>query len=265
MCRPVGGGPVSSNLVIAPMLVRQAANALQILEYFAERLRPANAAEIADDLGWPRSSTFKLVGTLAAKGYLYEPRGRGNYYPSPRWLVLAEKVARAEPLPAELHRLVQDLAAATGETTALVAPAGVHAMFVDVEESLQPVRYFARVGDRVPIHASSAGRALLAQMSAEERDSLYRKIDFKPYSPTAPMSAERVEADLAEAAARGYHQSNSEYTPDLAGVALPIPWRERRLSIVVVGPKSRCLEQRPAMAATVAAHLAGLQLGTAAN
>jgi IclR family transcriptional regulator, acetate operon repressor len=243
------------------MLVRQAANALQILEYFAERLKPASAAELADDLDWPRSSTFKLIGTLASKGYLYEPQARGGYYPSPRWLELAEKVSRADPLPAELHRLVQDVQAATGETTCVTAPAGVSAIFVEVEESLQSVRYFARVGERVPIHASSAGRALMAQMTPEERESLYRKIDFQTYSPTTPMSPERVEADLAEAVARGYHQSNSEYTPDLAGVAMPLPFAERRLSIVVVGPVSRCLERRPQMAATLGAHIAALKPG----
>ena len=50
------------------MIVRQAANVLEILEYFAKRLRPATAAEMAEDLGWPRSSTFKIVATLASKG-----------------------------------------------------------------------------------------------------------------------------------------------------------------------------------------------------
>src|SRR3546814_2759018 len=98
------------------MIVRQAANALEILEYFARRLKPATPAEIAEDLGWPRSSTFKLVGTLASKGYLYEPRARGGYYPSPRWLVLAEAVASAEPLPDQYQRLAQDLMRATGAT-----------------------------------------------------------------------------------------------------------------------------------------------------
>src|SRR3546814_2464188 len=109
------------------MIVRQAANALEILEYFARRLKPATPAEIAEDLGWPRSSTFKLVGTLASKGYLYEPRARGGYYPSPRWLVLAEAVASAEPLPDQYQRLAQDLMRATGETVAVSAPAGIHA------------------------------------------------------------------------------------------------------------------------------------------
>ncbi|MBO9499170.1 MAG: IclR family transcriptional regulator [Novosphingobium sp.] len=240
------------------MTVRQAANALQILEYFAERRRPASSAEIADELGWPRSSTFKLIATLAAAGYLYEPGARGGHYPSPRWLELAEKVAEGDPLAPELQRLVRDVMQESGETVAISAPAGIHAMFVDVAESRQPVRYFAQVGDRVPIHASSAGRALLAQMSGEERQALYRKIDFARYSPTTPMTPQAIEADLAEASARGWHQSNAEYTPDLAGVSMSLPYGRRRLSIVVVGPVSRCLDRRPEIAAMLARHVKAL-------
>ncbi len=106
--------------------------------------------------------------------------------------------------------------------------------------------------------ASSAGRALLAQMPLLDRQSLYRKIDFTRYSDTTPMSAEGIEADLAEASARGYHQSNAEYTPDLAGVAMPLPHPGRRLSIVVVGPVSRCLDRRSETAKLLARHLARL-------
>lgn len=240
------------------MTVRQAENALQVLEYFAERRRPATAAEVAADLGWPRSSTFKLLGTLTARGYLYEPHSRGAHYPSPRWFELASAVAQADPLPVAVQRLMRDVAAATGETTAISAPAGLFAMFVAVQESRQPVRYSAQVGDRVPIHASSAGRALLAQMPRDERDALYRKIDFTAFSATTPMSQQAIEAELATAAERGWHQSNAEYTPDLAGVAIPLPTDGRKLSIVVVGPVSRCLERRASTAAVLREHVRGL-------
>lgn len=240
------------------MYVRQAANALEILEYFARRLKPATPAEIAQDLGWPRSSTFNLVSTLASKGYLYEPAARGGYYPSPRWLTLAETVHRAEPLPVELQRLAHDVMRETGETTVISAPAGAWTTFVHVEESRQPVRFFAQVGDRAPIHASSAGRALLAQATPEERRKLYGKIDFVRYSPTTPATPEAVEAELAAAETRGYHQSNAEYTPDLAGVALPLPTPSRRLSILVVGPVSRCLERRPQTAELLKRRIAAL-------
>lgn len=235
------------------MQVKQAANVVELLEFFAMRGKPATLAEIADGLNWPRSSTFNLVGTLVTKGYFYEPWARGGYYPSPRWLAITQAIGDNDPLPDELRRLADDIAAETGETTAIGSASGLHVIFLHARESRQPIRYFAEVGTRVPIHASSAGRAILGQMSKGERDALYRKLPFEKYSGTTPMSIESIEAELRAAAERGYHQSDSEYIPDLAGVALPLSAGGKRLSIVVAGPVSRCLERRPDTAAIMLA------------
>jgi len=237
------------------MHVKQAANVIELLEYFAKRLKPATMAEISDDLGWPRSSTFNLVGTLAELGFLYEPRTRGGYYPGPRWSDLSRTITDAEPLPDSLLRIVANVAAETGETTAIGASAGTNAMLLHVVESTQPIRYFARVGDRVPIHASSVGRALLAQYGQDERYSLYNKVNFQRFSETTPIDAAAVEAELAAAAARGYHQSLSEFVPDLAGVAVPVIADHRRLSLVVAGPVGRNIGRRGELGAILRRHL----------
>ncbi|NYZ14566.1 IclR family transcriptional regulator [Azospirillum sp. RWY-5-1] len=247
------------------MSVRQAANVLELLEYFSQRRRPATLAEIADDLGWPRSSTFNLIGTIVEKGYLYEPRPRAGYYPTPRWLKLVQTITDAEPLPEAAHRLVVEIAAETGETTAIAALSGVSAMFLDVAESTHSVRYHAQIGDRVPAHASSAGRAILAQLAPEARQALYRKLAFERYSETTPMTVDAIESELRLAEERGYHQSHSEYIPDLAGVSFPLRIGDRRLSVVVAGPVSRCLDRRPRIAQTmrsaITSHEAGLAAG----
>ncbi|MBP2228925.1 IclR family transcriptional regulator [Azospirillum agricola] len=251
------------------MSVKQAANVLDLLEYFSQRLRPATLAEISDDLGWPRSSTFNLVGTIVEKGYLYEPRPRAGYYPTPRWLNLVQRVSDAEPLPEAAHRLVADIARETGETTAIAALSGEFAMFMHVVKSNHSVRYHAEVGDRVPAYASSVGRAILAQLSPEERRAIYRKFSFQLYSDTTPVDAQAIEGELRQAQERGYHQSCSEYIPDLAGVSLPLRIGDRRLSVVVAGPVSRCLDRRPETAETIrrviAAYDADLQAGIPAD
>ena len=179
------------------MIVRQAANVLDLLEFFVRRKEPATLSAIADSLGWPRSSTFNLIQTLVDRGYLYEPRPRSGYYPSPRWFSVAQHVAAAEPLPEFVHALVGELSAETGETAAIGAPAGINAIFVDVQESPAAVRYFAQVGHRLPIHATSTGRALLAQYTREERFAVYRRIEFRQWSPTTPISIDAVEAEFA--------------------------------------------------------------------
>ncbi|MFN3460326.1 MAG: IclR family transcriptional regulator [Oceanibaculum sp.] len=221
------------------MIVRQAANVLDLLEFFARRGQPATLAEVSAAFGWPRSSTFNILTTLAERGFLYEPRPRAGYYPSPRWMALAQEIAAAEPLPDFARPLIERLSAETGETAAIVAPAGTQTVFLDVVESPASIRYFAQAGHRLPIHATSSGRALLTQYPRQERLALYRRIDFQRYSDTTPLKAEDVEARIAEETARGWHSSHAEYSVDLAGVAVPLPLGERRLSVVIAGPMFR--------------------------
>jgi IclR family transcriptional regulator, acetate operon repressor len=222
------------------MLVRQALNVVELLEFFAARGRPATLSEIADELGWPRSSTFNLLSTLSMKGYLYEPRVKGGFFPSPSICEIARQIGEAEPLPEELERLAEDVAAATGETTAICAPSGVHALFLHVVESSAMIRYFAKVGSRSPMHSSSSGRALLAQFSEAERHMLYRRMDFEGFTPNSPTDIAEVEARLKKGIARGYHSSTAEYSADLVGVAVSLQHEGRRLSLVTGGPISRC-------------------------
>jgi len=246
------------------MIVRQAANVLEIMEFFAQMKKPATLADIADHFGWPRSSTFNLLATLSDKGYLYEPRRRGGYYPTPRWLAMARQVSEVEPLPSWTHALISDLSAETGETASIVAPSGVMAVFIDVMESQAAIRYFATIGHRIPIHASASGRALLLQYSKEERDSLYRKIEFKQYGASTPISIEGVENELRRSIERGYCVSFGDYSRDLAGAAIPLPIGDRRLSVVVAGPEFRIGPKVPDVAALIARTVERLRPTTAA-
>ena len=51
------------------MSVHQAAKILDLLEYFARTQKPATLAQLSQDLGWPRSSTFSLLQALAERGF----------------------------------------------------------------------------------------------------------------------------------------------------------------------------------------------------
>lgn len=231
------------------MIVRQAAHVLELLEFFARRGRPATLSEVAQELGWPRSSTFNVLGTLATLGYLYEPRAREGYYPSPRLLALARAIADHDPLPEALVALLQDLVEDLGETAAIAGAVGLDAVFLDIRESLEPIRYFTRVGHRIPLHLTASGRAILAQYAPAERAAVLRRARFAPHAPTTPMSVAAVEAEIRRSLERGWFQNLSEYSRDLCGVAIPLAIPGRRLSLVVGGPLSRMQARVPAIAA----------------
>lgn len=231
------------------MIVKQVQNAVQILEFLAWRRKsPASLSEIADHFGWPRSSTFNLIDTLLRAGYLCEPRHRGGYYPTHRLLTLAQAAVAHGPVSDELHAMVANVAAASGETAVLVGMSGGSGVFVDVVESDLPIRYIAEIGQRVPLHVTSAGRALLSILPAAERATLLRKADYVRFAPETLMNAAAVEAEIRKSRERGYFVNDNGYSLDLLGVAIPLEVPDRHLCLLVAGPSYRAQSQVESLA-----------------
>lgn len=242
------------------MEVKQAINVLELLEFFAQRQQPATLADVCRHLGWPRSSAFNLLSTLAARGYLYEPVARQGWYPSPQWGAVLAPIEQAAPLPENLHALLHELAAQTQETAVIAGISGVHAVFLASVESPQAVRYAAPVGKRVPLHASATGRALLSQLPAADRAVLLRKAAFDAFTPTTLRSAAAVEAAIARSLQRGWFESAGEFTPDLGGVAMPLAEPGRHLALLVGGPITRVQPRYAELARAMTASLDRIRL-----
>ncbi|MCP8896508.1 helix-turn-helix domain-containing protein [Shinella daejeonensis] len=114
------------------MLVRQVANVLDILEFFAVHRNAATLAEVSQHFGWPCSNTFNLLSPLVERGF----------FPTTRWLVLARDIAGAEPLPESVLGMLHDLAQRGGETVRIAAPSGQQAVFLEVIEAAASRRTF---------------------------------------------------------------------------------------------------------------------------
>ena len=237
--------------------VKQVANVLELIEFFAERGRTATLAEISRHFDWPRSSTFNLLGTLVSRGYLYEPRAREGYYPSPRWQQLIGRIEHAAPVPARLHTLLQTLWERTGETVVLAAISGSQALFIDTIESPHSVRYSAPIGKLVPLHLTATGRALLSLLPEPDRAAVLRKAVFERHTPSTLLSVASVEEEIARSQHRGWFESAAEFSPDLGGVAMPLPLEQRQLAVLVGGPMFRVQPIYAQIAALMQQEVAG--------
>lgn len=221
------------------MQVKPVANLLALLEFFAQRQSPASLSDIAKHFDWPRSSTHNLIGTLLAQGYLYEPDGSKNYYPSSLWQQHIDRISAAAPLPDAALQLLHALVQHTQETVVLAGISGQKALFLAAQESPHAVRYTAQVGKTVPLHATATGRALLAQMPHKQREQLLRQAHFERHTNSTLMSVQAVEEEIARSQVRGYFIGAAEYSQDLGGIALPLPLQGRQLAILVAGPLAR--------------------------
>jgi DNA-binding IclR family transcriptional regulator len=209
------------------------------MDFFVREKKPLSVRDIVEEFSWPRSSAFNIISTMVEHGYLYQPVPRGGYYPTSKWTDLARDLFDSQPLPESVHDLLIDLMKQTGETIILSGPEGTSAVFLDVVESPDYIRYTANIGQRLPIHVTAAGRAILAQYPPEERALILKRINYRRYEKATFMTAESVEEAIREGSKKGWHINLASYAYGVAGVAVPFPFRNHRNAIVLGAPVSR--------------------------
>ncbi len=229
------------------MRVRQIDNVLDLFEVFARERSPLTLTALSELLDTPKSSTFNVIETLASRGFLYETKPRGGYYPTQRMLELSRLTMDGDPLTARLHGQLEALALATGETAVLSVRDQQDVVYVDVVECTAPIRYFARVGERRALQTTSSGKAILASYPSAERDRILRTLRYQPGPESKGPSDLSAEIEAAEA--RGWCEDLGESTADVLGVGVPVVTAGRRYGLAVAGPIYRMLGRREELAA----------------
>lgn len=226
------------------MRVRQIDNVLDLFEIYARERTPLTLTALSEALGIPKSSTFNVIETLVSRGFLYETKPRGGYYPTQRLLELARSMMDGDPLTARIHGQLEVLAAATGETAVLAAREQDDVVYVDVVESTAPIRYFAKIGERRPIYTTSSGKAILTTYDPAERAGILQALRYFPYQNATKRDARELAADLEASIIRGWCEDLAETTPDVMGLGVPVVAGGRRYGLAVAGPIYRMQDNR---------------------
>ena len=226
------------------MRVRQIDNVLDLFEIYARERTPLTLTALSEALGIPKSSTFNVIETLVSRGFLYETKPRGGYYPTQRLLELARSMMDGDPLTARIHGQLEALAAATGETAVLAAREQDDVVYVDVVESTAPIRYFAKIGERRPIYTTSSGKAILTTYDPAERTGILQALRYFPYQNATKRDARELAADLDTSIIRGWCEDLAETTPDVMGLGVPVVAGGRRYGLAVAGPIYRMQDNR---------------------
>ncbi|MFE0152359.1 IclR family transcriptional regulator [Nonomuraea sp. NPDC059007] len=133
------------------------------------QLRVTDAAE---RLGVSPSTAHRLLAMLVYRDFAEQTADR-KYIPG-RML----RPARPSEAPLALLRRValphlRALTDRLGESTNLVVLVGAEVRFISTVECTRPLRVGDRVGQSLPAHLASGGKAMLAALPSEELESLY--------------------------------------------------------------------------------------------
>ncbi len=213
---------------------------IAVLDAIAATEHGASLSSLAGALALPVPTVHRLLATLAHAGYVESDAqgawriGVGTYRAGSAFLAHRNLLARALPALDALMR-------ASGETANLAVIEQGEAVFVAQSPCAELMRMSARLGARVPLHASGVGKAMLAQMTGEEVREALRGAALARFTPQTITSRERLVAELAATRARGYAIDGEEHAPGLTCVASAILDERGRAwaALSLAGPTSR--------------------------
>jgi len=245
---------------------RAANRVVDILELVASSRDGLALREVSAELEAPKSSLLPLLRALTARGYLEQDRA-GEYRLGPRALALGAASRGQRELGEVARPALADLMRRTGETVFLGTLASDRraVVYVDKVESPQIIRYAAGVGDRRPLHATSLGKAILAFLSAEERDDILRTLALERHTERTVTTLAALRASLDETRRAGVSVSVDEMVRGASGVAAPIMDGDGRVvgACSIGGPTERMRSHLKQLAAEVktTARAVSAQLG----
>ena len=141
--------------------VQSVDRALVILEVLA-RAGAAGVTEIAAELGVHKSTAFRLVATLEAHRLVEQVDDRGKYRLGVGVLRLAGATTARLDVVQEARSVCRRLAADTGETVNVAVLSESSALYLDQVAGSSALQSHNWVGQRIPLHATSNGKVLLA-------------------------------------------------------------------------------------------------------
>jgi DNA-binding IclR family transcriptional regulator len=221
------------------MNVKTAGRTLDLFEAFARERKPLSLSQLARAIGAPVSSCFGIVRTLEVRGYLYEVKARGGFYPTKLLFEHARIIASHDPLAERFVPLLEKLRDQTGETVLLSKRLERQAVYLEVLESPHSIRYSPKVGEFRPLHAGASGKALLGSLAPAVRNALLTGMKLPRVTSRTITSRAALEADLEQGRARGWYVTRGETVADLMAVAVPVAVNGETYSVALAGPLHR--------------------------
>lgn len=225
--------------------VQSVDRAIDLLEALASADGEVSITALAARTKLHVSTVHRLLGTLLRRGYVRQNPETSRYFAGFKLATLADGRSHYGELRSRGRPILRALVEQTRETANLAVLDDVAAVYIETVASPQIVRLFTAVGNRVPLHATGAGKALLAALPTPRRDALLERLELGRHTARTIVERTALRRALDEVRERGYAVDDEEYDDGVRCVAVAVGAPGAPLgAISVSAPASRLSRQR---------------------
>ena len=202
-------------------MLSSVANALRVMDLLADK-SPISLAEISKELGYGKSSTFRLLYTLEASGYVVKTED-ARYMLSRKFTYYGAQVASRNDHYSLARPALETLRDRFGEAThmSILLP-NLNLMFVEKADANYNLQMRSVAGYDLPAYRSGSGKVLLAALLGTGREEELKKIKFEKKTVTTIDNYDDLIKELEKIEKQGYGIDNEESEIGLTCIAVPI-------------------------------------------
>src|SRR4051812_4997996 len=195
------------------------AKGLAVLESFDTERQRLNATLAAQRAGLTRAAARRHLLTLAHLGYLETD---GSYFwLAPKVLRFSGSYLASARLPRAVQPTLNRLAGATAESFSAVVLDGDHVVIVARSGSALQA-YGLHLGARLPAHATSTGRVLLAAKTRSEFNAWMRGRELPRLTGHTQVDPRGFRAVIEQVRQQDYCVASEEHELGVHAVAVPL-------------------------------------------
>lgn len=195
----------------------------QLLEHLASNPQESSVAALTRELGLPRTTITRLLGSLADAGAVVRANDRRHWRLGPTILRLSRAATSPLLVRTAIRPQLEAIAEAIQETTMLAVPVG-RASAQIIDEAHGPRILSARgwIGQVVTSPASGFVRHMLAELPQAELDHVLSSLEFTVLTPQTICTPEGLRQAISKIQQHGYSLIVDEYERGLSGMGISI-------------------------------------------
>lgn len=218
----------------------------RIIETINE-LDSATVSDLSNELDLPTSTIHNYLKTLEENEYLVN--NNGSYRVGLRFLGLGERARSRIQIYEEAKPELKKLATRTSELVNLVVEEHGRGIFIYRAKGNNATEFHtyvsSHVGDRVYLHSSASGKAILANLEQSRVNEILDRHGLPELTEQTIQDHDVLLEELDDIRENGVAFDYEEQLPGLWSVAVPVQKNDQLLgSISVSGPASRLSSER---------------------
>lgn len=172
---------------------------------------PAGLVELSNRLELHKSTVHRILSSLQMMGYVRQDEDTGKYSLSLKWMEISTRIVGRMDVVSIARPYLKKLSEISGETVHLVEIEGNEAIYIDkVESGSNSIRMVSRIGSRIPLYCSGVGKAILAERSDVEVESVWNSSEIREMTPNTILSLDDFFETIREVRRNGYSLDNEE-------------------------------------------------------